>query len=233
MSKEAGKRPKLLLDENWADALKGMAQALQTFKQPSGPLTDLERRLQQVANSPDSKLMKQLLDFSNSPMAKQFADMAKNVMAADMRAKHLSEAIHSASNIGDIQKVIDSEPVDAYLLLALVTLERDKEAGELEKRIAEQSRAAKSERGRQLARLMHDNSSYARIKPEVIKFYENHAGEMKPDGRPRFKTKVSFLREISKQYGDTVTDPDTIANWIAESQVKVAHWRTRSVSKKT
>jgi hypothetical protein len=74
------KEPRTLLDKNWADALKGMAQALQTFKRPSGPLTDFERRLQQVANPPGSKLMKQLPDFSNSPMARQFADMEKNVI---------------------------------------------------------------------------------------------------------------------------------------------------------
>ncbi|OTP65711.1 hypothetical protein PAMC26577_38950 [Caballeronia sordidicola] len=155
--------------------------------------------------------------------------LAMSIMAAEERGRRLSEIIHSALDTKEIQAAIDAEPIDAHTLLTLVIIERDKEAGELEKRIAEQM----SEQGRQLAHMLHANTPHARIKPDVIKFYENHAGEMKTDGRPRFETKVSFVREVAKKYEDIVSDPDTIAKWIAESTFKVPHWRTRAASKKT
>jgi hypothetical protein len=247
MGKEAGKRPRHLLDQEWANALHGMTKEIQAAKKLSG-LSDLGKTLQFAANSPAAKLIEQLKnfaatpagdflrraqEFANSPLGKQWAEMAKNVMAANERAKHLSDLIHSARDLTEIQTAIDAEPVDAYALLALVHLERDKEAGELEKRLAEQNREARSEQGRQLARLLHANSPHARIKPEIIRFYEDHAGELKPDGRPRFKNKAAFVREIFRHYEDTVTDPDTISKWIAESPFKVPHWRTRATTRKS
>jgi hypothetical protein len=197
------RQPKPLLDQQWADALQGIA-----------------------------KTVKQAHEFAKSPLGRQWAEMAKQVMAASERAKQLSDLIHDAVDIEDVQKAIDSIPIDAYTLLALVNIERNKETGELEKRFRERDQAAKSEQGRALAKLAHAKSPHAQVKPAIIKFYEEHAAEL-THGRPRFGTKASFLREIAKQYGDTVIDPDTIARWIKESSVEVPHWRKRSASTKT
>jgi hypothetical protein len=243
VGKEMERQSKRLLDQQWTDALQGMAKQIQAFKKSSGA-TQFERALNSEADlpfmkhlrefeaTPTGKFIKQAQEFANSPIGKQWAEMAKNVMAANERAKQLSDLIHDASDIDDVQTAIDSIPVDVYTLLALVNLERDKEAGELEKRFQEKSQAAKSEQGRMLAKLAHAKSPHAQVKPEIIKFYEEHAGEMK-NGRPRFRTKASFVREVAKQYADTVTDPNTIARWIAESAFKVPHWRTRSAAVKS
>jgi len=245
MGKEPGKQPKQLVDAEWSNALTGMARHIQTN---AGVAAQLQKRIQDFANSPAAQVIKQLgafaeteagkfmklaHDFANSPAGKQWAETAKHIIAANERAKQLSDLIHSAADIEEIQRAIENEPIDAYTLLALVTLERDQEAGELEKRFQENSQAARSERGRMLAKQAHAKSPHARVKPEIIGFYEKHAAEIKADGRPRFKTKASFVREVSNQYGHTVTDPDTIAKWVAESAVKVPHWRPRSAPKKT
>ncbi|MGA3251873.1 MAG: hypothetical protein ABSD12_27610 [Paraburkholderia sp.] len=242
VGREMDRQSKRLLDQEWTDALQGMAKQIQAIKKSSGA-AQVERALNSEANlplmnmmefetTPTGKFIKQAQEFANSPIGKQWAEMAKNVMAANERAKQLSDLIHDASDIDDVQTAIDSIPIDVYTLLALVNLERDKEAGELEKRFQEKSQAAKSEQGRMLAKLAHAKSPHAQVKPEIIKFYEEHAGEMK-NGRPRFRTKASFVREVAKQYVDTVTDPNTIARWIAESAFKVPHWRTRSAAVKS
>ena len=241
MGKETEKQPKRLLDEEWSSALMGMAKQIQTDRSEDGlglnlvqmlmqtPAERRRKRVQALTATDFSERMKQAQKLADSPLGRDWMKLAMFILAADERARRLSEIIHSASDTKEIQAAIDAEPIDAYTLLTLVTIERDKEAGELEKRIAEQM----SEQGRQLAHMLHANTPHARIKPDVIKFYENHAGEMKTDGRPRFETKASFVREVAKNYEDIVSDPDTISKWIAESTFKVPHWRTRAASKKT
>jgi len=149
------RQSKRLLDQQWTDALQGMAKQIQAFKKSSGA-TQFERALNSEADlpfmkhlrefeaTPTGKFIKQAQEFANSPIGKQWAEMAKNVMAANERAKQLSDLIHDASDIDDVQTAIDSIPVDVYTLLALVNLERDKEAGELEKRFQEKSQRAGS-----------------------------------------------------------------------------------------
>ena len=241
MDKETEKQPKRLLDEEWSSALMGMAKQIQTDRSEDGqwrklaqtmmqtPAERRRKRVQALTSTDFSERMEQARKLADSPLGKNWMKLAMSIMAADEGARRLSEIIHSVSDMKEIQVAIDAEPIDAYTLLALVTIERDKEAGELEKRIAEQM----SEQGRRLALMQHASTPHARLKPEVIKFYENHAGEMKADGRPRFKTKASFVREVAKKHEDIVADQDTISKWIAESAFKVPHWRIRAAPKKT
>jgi hypothetical protein len=201
------------------------------FEKFIGPLGDFAKTLQAVENSPSGQRMKLIYDAMNSPMAKQIAVIAANLKVADERAARLADAIDTATSVGDIQDVIDAQPIDVFTLMALIALERDREAGELEKRLIEERQALNSERGRILAQLAYAETPYPKIKPLVIAFYEEHATTIKADGRPRFKTKATFIKEMLKEHPHVV-DPNTIAKWIRESSVAVPHWRKKAPPKK-
>jgi hypothetical protein len=153
-----------------------------------------------------------------------------NILGKIKKATIISIMIHSAKNIDELQRIMDSMQFDAATLMEVVAIERKKQASELEKlqkQKENENKAAAHARAVHLARLSHSVRPATEVKPLVMKYYEEYAAKKDENGVPLFKTQASFIKDALKEYGEKVTDGNTIMRWIKESDMRVHHWKTR------
>lgn len=83
--------------------------------------------------------------FIESPAFEELKSIANGIIEAEERAKVLSEMMRSDDeDLASLQRYLIEHPVTSLTLLALVSSEREQEAGELEKRFVDQAQQARS-----------------------------------------------------------------------------------------
>jgi hypothetical protein len=155
----------------------------------------------------------------------------------EKRAALISQMLHFADPNTDkprrmvwMDLFLASNPIDSWTLVALIGLEREKTKSKLEIEVARRMSRKRSE----LSQSSHKDRNPAKVKPEILAFYEKNARNILPNGKPQFKTKAAFIRAVreDKKWNECVQDDNTIANWIKrESTVIVEHWKTRTKKK--
>jgi hypothetical protein len=159
-----------------------------------------------------------------------------NYFKGKKRAANISQELHFVDPNADqirmdlLDRVLAAEPIDSWTLVALIGLEREKTKSKVEIEVDRRISRARSE----TTQLGHLKRDYAKVKPDILKFYENEACDKLPNGKPKFKTKAAFIRAVleKEEWRDYVQDDNTIAKWIKESTVPVPpHWKTRAKKK--
>jgi len=133
--------------------------------------------------------------------------------AAEMRAKKLSELLRGDTKISVLFEALEKQPIDnALVLLALMRLERSKNASILESQYAEQR--SQVARMAQRARIQKDSNGSQKGKRSVYECWQTW--QSCPDPRSRYKSSAQFARDMLTKWPEALHSESTIKNWCTQ-----------------
>jgi len=188
------RRPDELINEQWSSTLMGMAAQIQKARKAMHPaLVSVAERAAKFAESPEYAELKLI---------------AEGIIDAEAQAKSLSEMMRSPNeDIASIQKYLTTKPISALTLLALVSSERKQEAGELEKRIATETKAAKTKQAEFMAQARWADDEKMKAKAEILEWWK------KWQNNPvMYKKKKDFDAAMLDKY-PVIEDGRTVSKW--------------------
>jgi hypothetical protein len=186
---DAEKRVRALIDTDWSSLVTKAAMQIQTMAPPL------------------NRLVSRAGMFAESEEGKNLLEGMRKIMEAQERAEILSDAIHNAGDIGEIQKVVSSMQIDAVTLMSLIVIERGKEASSVEVQAENKAKVALSERasaGGQ-ARILNDKDGKQAAKNGAYEFWRNHT----------YKGPAEFARAMLDKY-PALENQKTVEDWYRE-----------------
>lgn len=188
---DADKPVRLLIDDEWSSLITKAAMQIQTMKQPV------------------NRLVNSIGRFAESEEGKNLLEGMRKIMEAQQRAETLSDAIHNADDIGQIQKVVDSIEIDAVTLMSLIVLERSKEASQVELNAAEAEKNAHIERSANggNARVLNDKDGKQARKQQAFRIYTEF----------NYKRPSEFAKAVDDKHPNTYSYP-VLERWYR-------HWK--------
>jgi hypothetical protein len=188
-------RPSSLIDGQWQTAVQGLAGEIQRVRRAHRLLPEVDR----------------VRKFAESPIFAEMTELGSRLIKAKVTAEIVSNMMHSSDeDIASIQTHLDKHPIDALTLLAVIGLEREKEAGALEKKVAEEARAARKQTAKDGASARWAGDQKTAAKNEVYSCWA--AWQKKPSS---YVSAASFARDMLDKY-EALTSQQVVERWCRE-----------------
>jgi hypothetical protein len=180
-------KARLLIDNEWSDFVVAAAMQLQSTVKAMQP--GAERALQ----------------FANSKQGRDILEGLKRIMQAKEDAETLSDAIHSAADITEIQNILSTVQLDAMTLLSLITVERSKEASQIELAAAVEEREAHRKRSLKggNTRIANDKDGKQAARREAFGYFTKY----------EYKGPSAFAKAMLDKFGDVLDSQPVIERW--------------------